>query len=71
MSGAEIKAGKLCGQFHYNLTREGSIPENMRAALDLHFTHYNLGRIHSSLPVTPAVAAGISGRLWETADLPA
>ena len=33
--------------------------ENMRAALALHFAHYNFCRIHQSLRITPAMAAGI------------
>jgi IS1 family transposase len=36
--------------------------ENLRAAVDLHFTHYNLCRKHTTLGVTPAMAAGIADR---------
>jgi hypothetical protein len=43
--------------------------ENLRAALALHFAWYNLVRIHRSLRVTPAMAAGVTGRVWELADL--
>jgi IS1 family transposase len=38
--------------------------ENLRAALALHFFHYNFMRIHQSLRVTPAMQAGISRHLW-------
>jgi hypothetical protein len=31
--------------------------ENHKAAVALHFAHYNLVRLHSSLRVTPAMAA--------------
>lgn len=34
--------------------------ENLRAALDLHFTHYNFIRDHRSLRCTPAMAAGVT-----------
>jgi len=37
---------------------------NLKAAVALHFAHYNFCRIHSSLRVTPAMAAGISSEIW-------
>jgi IS1 family transposase len=43
--------------------------ENMKAALALHFAHYNFCRIHQTLRVTPAMAAGISGSVWSTSEL--
>lgn len=33
--------------------------ENLKAAVALHFAHYNFVRIHSTLRVTPAMAAGV------------
>jgi IS1 family transposase len=38
--------------------------ENMKAALALHFAHYNFCRIHSALRVTPAMASGIATEVW-------
>ena len=38
--------------------------ENLRAALALHFAHYNFIRVHSTLRVTPAMAAGITSTIW-------
>jgi IS1 family transposase len=38
--------------------------ENLKAACALHFAHYNFVRVHSSLRVTPAMAAGISNEIW-------
>ncbi len=38
-------------------------------AVSLHFMHYNFCRIHKSLRVTPAMAAGVSNKLWEITDL--
>ena len=43
--------------------------ENHAAALGLFHAHYNLCRIHKSLRVTPAMAAGVTTRVWEIADL--
>jgi len=43
--------------------------ENHIAAISLHFMHYNFVRIHQTLRVTPAMAAGISDRVWEIADI--
>jgi IS1 family transposase len=42
---------------------------NMKAALALHFAHYNFCRIHQSLRMTPAMAAGISNSIWTITDL--
>jgi IS1 family transposase len=38
--------------------------ENLKAACALHFAWYNFCRIHSSLRVTPAMAAGIVTEVW-------
>ncbi|MGA7239822.1 MAG: IS1 family transposase, partial [Bryobacteraceae bacterium] len=35
----------------------------------LHYMHYNFVRIHQSLRVTPAMAAGVTDRLWSIEDL--
>ena len=43
--------------------------ENHCHALALYFVHYNFVRIHKSLKVTPAMAAGVSSRLWDVADI--
>jgi IS1 family transposase len=43
--------------------------ENLKAAVALHFAHYNFVRIHSSLRVTPAMAAGITDHLWSISEL--
>jgi len=42
---------------------------NLKAALALHFAHYNFCRVHSSLRVTPAMAAGVTERIWELEEL--
>jgi IS1 family transposase len=43
--------------------------ENLKAALALHFAHYNFCRTHSTLRVTPAMAAGVSSEIWPLAAL--
>lgn len=45
--------------------------ENHAAAVALHFMHYNFVRIHQTLRVTPAMAAGVTDRLWEMRDIAA
>lgn len=43
--------------------------ENHAHAVALHFMFYNFCRIHQTLRVTPAMAAGLTDRLWDVADL--
>ena len=43
--------------------------ENHIAAVSLHFMYYNFVRVHQTLRVTPAMAAGVTDRLWEIADI--
>ena len=43
--------------------------ENLKAAVNLHFAHYNFVRLHKSLRITPAMAAGVSDRLWTHEEL--
>lgn len=43
--------------------------ENHAHAVALHMMYYNFVRIHKTLRVTPAMAAGVANRLWEIADI--
>ena len=43
--------------------------ENLQAAVSLHFAFYNFVRVHKSLRITPAMAAGVDSRLWSLHDL--
>jgi hypothetical protein len=43
--------------------------ENHAAAIALHTMYYNFVRIHQTLKVTPAMAAGVSKKLWEVIDI--
>ncbi len=45
--------------------------ENHEHALAIYFMHYNFARIHKSLRVSPAMAAGVSDKLWALEDIPA
>lgn len=43
--------------------------ENHGHAIALHFMYYNFGRIHKSLRITPAMAAGVSDHLWSLEEI--
>lgn len=43
--------------------------ENHAAALAIFYMHYNFVRIHQTLRVTPAMAAGVTERLWSIEDI--
>jgi IS1 family transposase len=43
--------------------------ENHQHALALYFMYYNFCRIHQSLRVTPAMAAGVSDHAWEITEI--
>ena len=43
--------------------------ENHAYAVALHFVYYNFVKMHKSLRCSPAMAAGLSTRLWEVSDI--
>jgi IS1 family transposase len=43
--------------------------ENHVAAVALHTMYYNFVRVHQTLKITPAMAAGVTDRLWEISDI--
>lgn len=43
--------------------------ENLRAALALYFAYYNFVRMHKTIRMTPAMAAGIARKPWSMTDL--
>jgi len=43
--------------------------ENHQHAMSLHFLYYNFVRVHQTLKTTPAMAAGVTTRLWEMKDV--
>ena len=42
---------------------------NHEHAIALYFMHYNFVRIHKTLRVTPAMAAGVTDKLWSVDDI--
>jgi len=42
---------------------------NHACAVSLHFMHYNFCRIHSTLKITPAMAAGVTDHVWSLGEL--
>ena len=43
--------------------------ENHEAAVALHFMFYNFARMHQTLRITPAMAAGISDHVWSLEEI--
>ena len=44
--------------------------DNHKAALALHFMHYNFARVHKTLRVTPAMEAGARDHVWDSTKSP-
>lgn len=42
---------------------------NHEHAVALYFMHYNFCKIHTTLRLTPAMAAGVTTKLWELEDI--
>jgi hypothetical protein len=43
--------------------------KNHAAIVALFFCYYNFARVHQTLRVTPAMAAGISDHVWEIEEI--
>ena len=43
--------------------------ENHKAGVALHMLHYNFGRVHQTLRVTPAMEAGIADHVWSLEEI--
>ncbi len=43
--------------------------ENHAHMMAIYFMHYNYVRIHQTLKITPAMAAGVTPKLWEMSDM--
>jgi hypothetical protein len=65
--GADLK--EISPLDRYRMKRDTKKVENMRAAVSLHFAHYNFVRLHRTLRTTPATAAGVDARLWSLEEL--
>lgn len=43
--------------------------DNHAFAVSLHMMHYNFGRVHKTLRVTPAMEAGIADHVWSLEEI--
>ncbi len=43
--------------------------KNHEHMMAIYFMHYNFVRIHQTLKITPAMAAGVTSKLWEMSDM--
>jgi IS1 family transposase len=43
--------------------------ENHVASIAIHYMHYNFCRVHQTLRITPAMAAGVTNHVWELSEL--
>jgi len=43
--------------------------ENHEHAVAIHYMHYNFGRIHKTLRVTPAMEAGVADHVWSLEEI--
>jgi transposase-like protein/IS1 family transposase len=43
--------------------------DNLDAALALHFAYYNFCRVHKTIKMTPAMASGLTNKVWTIAEL--
>jgi hypothetical protein len=42
---------------------------NHECAAALHFMYYNFARIHQTVRITPAMAAGVSNHVWSIEEI--
>jgi hypothetical protein len=52
-----------------NAGRQAGSVRNLGAAVSLYFMYYNFVRIHQTLRTTPAMAAGVTEKLWDVEDI--
>jgi hypothetical protein len=73
ISTSHVERQNLTIRMHCRLTRLTNAfskkLENFKAAMALHFAYYNFVKIHSTIRMTPAMAAKVTDRLWEVSDL--
>jgi hypothetical protein len=43
--------------------------DNHRHSIAVHFMYYNFVRIHQTLRTTPAMAAGVTDKLWDIENM--
>jgi hypothetical protein len=57
-----VTAGEIAPAIHHR-------PENHYYALALYFVFYNFVKMHKSIRMTPAMAAGVTDKLWSMEDV--
>jgi hypothetical protein len=57
------------GYFHFETAGDRGILENHAAATAPNYFAYNFIKIHRTLRMSPAMAAGVTDRLWSVEDL--
>lgn len=59
-----------CGRASHGITNAFSKKlDNFKAAVALNFAYYNFRKVHSSVRMTPAMAAGVEKSIWTVEDL--
>ena len=43
--------------------------DNLKHSVALHYMYYNFARVHKTLGMTPAMAAGISDHVWTLQEI--
>jgi hypothetical protein len=61
-SNIHLAAARLTNAFSKKL-------ENHIVAISLHYAHYNFCRVHQTLRVAPAMAAGLTDHVWTIPEL--
>ena len=59
----------MCRRFTWLTNAFSKKLANLKAALALHLAYYNFCRVHQTLRVTPAMAAGVTDRVWDLGEL--
>ena len=65
----EFKFRSCFGPAFGSVTNQGFCCGLSFEKAQLHFLYYNFVRIHQTLKMSPAMAAGVTKRLWEIGDI--
>jgi hypothetical protein len=71
LGGSNIESRSVAGSGTvWNLALSRTAPtDGITHMMTIYFMHYNFVRIHQTLKVTPAMAAGVTSKLWEMSDM--
>lgn len=62
-------ANKHGHYFVHEVARRAAMKYLLRWGYGVYFMHYNFVRLHQTLKSSPAMAAGVTPKLWEMSDL--